>query len=127
VGSYVGMKLQKPPKVPDGPPGESPVAIMRARSYSDDLVSRMLEGIRQCGLDVRDKRVLLKPNLVEFDPQTVINTAATLDMADDAKYRVTIPKFESIFTDLDRDDVSPVRGFARSRSFTSPIRCWRRI
>ena len=36
----------------------------------------MLEGIRQCGLDVRGKRVLLKPNLVEFDPATVINTNA---------------------------------------------------
>ena len=117
------------------------MAIIRARSYSDDLVSRMLEGIRQCGLDVRGKRVLLKPNLVEFDPATVINTNAgviaaavevfdrlgaaevkigegpghrrdTLDMADDAQYRATIPKFERIFTDLNRDDVSAVKGFA---------------
>ena len=54
------------------------VAIIRARSYSDDLVSRMLEGIRQCGLDVRGKRILLKPNLVEFDPATVINTNAAV-------------------------------------------------
>jgi uncharacterized protein (DUF362 family) len=149
AGTYIGMKLQKPPKVPDGPPGKSPVAIMRARSYSDDLVSRMLEGIRMCGLDARDKRVLLKPNMVEFDPATVINTDAmviaaavevfhrlgarevligegpghrrdTLDMADDAKYRVTIPKFESIFTDLNRDDVSPVRGFAGEPEFYFP-------
>ena len=149
AGTYIGMKLQKPPKVPDGPPGKSPVAILRARSYSDDLVSRMLEGIRMCGLDARDKRVLLKPNMVEFDPNTVINTDAsviaaaveafhrlgarevligegpghrrdTLDMADDAKYRVTIPKFENIFTDLNRDDVSPVRGFAGEAEFYFP-------
>ncbi len=52
VGTYASMKLQRPPTLPDGPPGDSAVAIMRARSYSDDLVSRMLEGIRQCGLDV---------------------------------------------------------------------------
>jgi len=146
AGTYIGMKLQRPPKLSDGPAGQSPVAILRARSYSDDLVTRMLEGIRECGLDVRGKRVLLKPNLVEFDPQTVINTDATviaaavetfhklgasevligegpghrrdtLDMADDAKYRVTIPKFESIFTDLNRDDVSPVRGFAGEPEF----------
>ena len=74
VGAYGGIKLQKvqkPPKLPDGPAGISAVAIIRARSYSDDLVSRMLEGIRQCGLDVRGKRILLKPNLVEFDPATV--------------------------------------------------------
>ena len=149
AGTYAGMKLQKPPKLPDGPAGKSAVAIMRARSYSDDLVSRMLEGIREVGLDVRGKRVLLKPNLVEFDAATVINTDAaviaaalevfqrlgarevkigegpghrrdTLDLADDAKYRANVPKFESIFTDLNRDDVSPVGSFAGESEFYFP-------
>src|SRR5580658_3188065 len=152
AGAYGGIKLQKvqkPPKLSDGPVGNSAVAIIRARSYSDDLVSRMLEGIRLCGLDVRGKRILLKPNLVEFDAATVINTNAaviaaavevfhqlgaaevkigegpghrrdTLDMADDARYRATIPKFESIFTDLNRDDVSPVKGFADEPEFYFP-------
>jgi uncharacterized protein (DUF362 family) len=146
LGTYAGLKLQRPPKLPDGPPGNSAVSVQRARSYSDDLVSRMIEGIRQCGLDPRGKRVLLKPNLVEFDSATVINTDAsviaaavevfqklgasevrigegpghrrdTLDLADDARYRSTIPKFESIFTDLNRDDVSAVRGFAGEPEF----------
>jgi uncharacterized protein (DUF362 family) len=146
LGTYAGLKLQRPPKLPDGPPGNSAVSIQRARSYSDDLVSRMIEGIRQCGLDPRGKRVLLKPNLVEFDSATVINTDAaviaaavevfqklgasevrigegpghrrdTLDLADDARYRSTIPKFETIFTDLNRDDVSAVRGFAQEPEF----------
>ena len=109
----------------------------------------MLEGVRQRGLDVRGKRVLLKPNLVEFDSATVINTDAaviaaavevfhrlgasdvrigegpghrrdTLDLADDARYRSAIPKFESIFTDLNRDDVSPIRGFADEPEFYFP-------
>src|SRR5580693_1631582 len=152
AGAYGGIKLQKvqkPPKLSDGPVGNSAVAIIRAQSYSDDLVSRMLEGIRQCGLDVRGKRILLKPNLVEFDPVTVINTNATviaaavevfnrlgaaevkigegpghrrdtLDMADDARYRATIPKFERIFTDLNRDDVSAVKGFADEQRFYFP-------
>jgi uncharacterized protein (DUF362 family) len=152
AGAYGGLKLQglqKPPKLSDGPPGKSAVAIIRAPSYSDDLVSRMLEGIRQCGLDVRGKRILLKPNLVEFDPVTVINTNAsviaaavevfhrlgaaevkigegpghrrdTLDMADDARYREMIPKFEGIFTDLNRDDVSPVPNFADEHEFYFP-------
>src|SRR5579859_694344 len=149
VGTCAGMKLQKPPKLPDGPAGKSAVAIMRARSYSDDLVSRMLEGIREVWLDVRGKRVLLKPNLVEFDAATVINTDAaviaaalevfqrlgakevkigegpghrrdTLDLADDAKYRANVPKFETIFTDLNRDDVSPVGGFAGESEFYFP-------
>ena len=149
AGTYAGMKLEKPPRLPDGPPGASAVSILRARSYSDDLVSRMLEGIRQCGLDPRGKRVLLKPNLVEFDSATVINTDAaviaaavevfhklgasevkigegpghrrdTLDLAEDAHYRASIPKFESIFTDLNRDDVSPVFQFAGEPRFYFP-------
>ena len=105
-----------------GRAADSAVSIMRARTYSDDLVSRMLEGLRQCGLDPRGRRVLLKPNLVEFDSATVINTDAaviaaavevfhklgaaevrigegpghrrdTLDMADDAHYRSVISQF----------------------------------
>ncbi|HEX5228677.1 MAG TPA: DUF362 domain-containing protein [Bryobacteraceae bacterium] len=152
VGGYTGIELQKlkkPAKLSDGPPGKSVVAIVRARSYSDDLVNRMLEGIAQVGLDVRGKRVLLKPNLVEFDPATVINTnpmviaaavevfhklgAAevkigegpghrrdTLDMADDARYREIIPRFESIFTDLNRDDVSAIANFAGEQKFYFP-------
>jgi uncharacterized protein (DUF362 family) len=152
VGAYGSIKLQKsekPQKLGDGPAGKSAVAIIRARSYSDDLASRMLAGIRQCGLDVRGKRILLKPNLVEFDAATVINTNSavvaaalevfhqlgaaevrigegpghrrdTLDMAYDAQYRATIPKFESIFTDLNRDDVSAVKGFAGEQDFYFP-------
>ena len=149
TASYASIKLQKPPKLPDGPAGNSAVAIVRARSYSEDLVSRMLQGARECGLDARGKRVLLKPNLVEFESSTVINTDATiiaaavelfhrlgaaevrigegpghrrdtLDLADDARYRYTIPQFDSIFTDLNRDDVSPVTGFANERKFYFP-------
>jgi uncharacterized protein (DUF362 family) len=149
IGTYAGMKLRRPEKLPDGPAGKSAVSIMRARSYSDDLVTRMLAGIRECGLDVRGKRVLLKPNLVEFDAATVINTDAaviaaalevfhqlgasevkigegpghrrdTLDLADDAKYRANVPKFESLFTDLNRDDVSPVGSFAGESEFYFP-------
>src|SRR5579872_1325567 len=144
VAGVAGWKLnqmaQEPP-LPAPPPGTWAVTIVRAASYRDDWAGRMLAGIRQCGLDVRGKRVLLKPNLVEFDSSTVINTDAaviaaalevfqqlgaaevrigegpghrrdTMDLADDARYRASIPKFESIFTDLNRDDVSPVANFA---------------
>jgi uncharacterized protein (DUF362 family) len=152
AGTYASIKLQRPaklPLLPDGPYGNSPVSILRASSYSDDLVGRMLEGIRQCGLDVRGKRVLLKPNLVEFDSSTVINTDAsvvaaavevfhslgaaevkigegpghrrdTLDLASDARYFSSISKFEGIFTDLNRDDVSPVKNFAGESRFYFP-------
>lgn len=126
-------------------PGTRAVAIVKAQSYSDDLAQRMLEGIRACGLDVdgtvRGKRILLKPNLVEFDPNTCINTNVaviaaahevfktlgaaeviigegpghrrdTYALAEMARYRGEISKFDSQFVDLNRDDVSPVRKFA---------------
>ena len=88
-------------------------------------------------LDVRGKRVVLKPNLVEFDQNTVINThpkmvhaaleafraagaadvriaegpghrRVTLDLADSAGYFSTVPHFESVFTDLNLDEVTRV-------------------
>ena len=47
---------------------------MAASSYGKGLRDTILRGIKLFGLDVTDKRVLLKPNLVEFDPKGVINT-----------------------------------------------------
>jgi uncharacterized protein (DUF362 family) len=87
--------------------------------------------------DVRAQSILLKPNLVEFEPETSINTnpmlvhavyeafraagAAhvriaegpghrrnTLDLADAAGYFRTFPKFEDLFIDLNLDDVTRV-------------------
>ena len=132
-----------------GPPGNSAVSILRAPNYSADLVGRMLEGAKQCGLDARGKRVLLKPNLVEFDPQTVINTNVavvaaaielfqrlgaaeiivgegpghrrdTYDLAEVADYRKGIPQFDRRFVDLNRDDVSAVKQFADEPEFFFP-------
>ena len=52
----------------------STVAVVKAASYSKDLADAMLRGILECELDVAGKTVLLKPNFVEFDPNTCINT-----------------------------------------------------
>jgi uncharacterized protein (DUF362 family) len=122
------------------------VAVLKARSYQDDLANIMLRGILECELDVKDKRVLLKPNLVEFDPNTCINTdvavvAAALDvfrslgaaevkigegpghrrdtyaMAELTRYRTEIPDFDSVFVDLNRDNVVPVKNFADRPEF----------
>jgi len=127
--------------LPAGPPGRSAVAILKAASYSVDLVGLLRRGAALCGLDPRGKRVLLKPNLVEFASTTAINTHVaviaaavelfrslgaaeviigegpghrrdTLGLAEDAEYRRGIEKFDSLFVDLNRDDVSAVRGFA---------------
>jgi len=101
------------------------------------LFALMQRIILEHRLDVRGKRVVLKPNLVEFDQNTVINThpkmvhaaleafraagaadvrvaegpghrRVTLDLADAAGYFSAFPKFESLFTDLNLDEVTKV-------------------
>ena len=52
----------------------SRVAILPARRYDAPLKETILKGIKLCGLDVKGKRIVVKPNLVEFDPKGVINT-----------------------------------------------------
>jgi uncharacterized protein (DUF362 family) len=116
----------------------STVSIVRAPAYDQriyDITRRLLAEHR---LDVRGKRVLLKPNLVEFEPESSINTnpllvhaafeafremgAAsvgiaegpghrrnTLDLADAAGYFKIVPDFEELFVDLNLDDVTRIR------------------
>jgi uncharacterized protein (DUF362 family) len=55
-------------------PPSSRVAILAADSYAKPLRDTIRRGLDLFRLDVRGKRVLLKPNLVEFDPNAVINT-----------------------------------------------------
>ena len=147
--AYLALRGERKEHIPDGPPGQSRVVILKARSYSEDLLARMREGIRECALDVKGKRVLLKPNLVEFDSSTVINTDVsvvaaalelfrslgaaevrigegpghrrdTYDLAAEARYRSLIPRFDQVFVDLNRDDVSAVHGFANQDDFYFP-------
>jgi uncharacterized protein (DUF362 family) len=53
---------------------ESRVAILAAGGYDRPLEATIRTGIELFGLEVRGRRVVLKPNLVEFDPRGVINT-----------------------------------------------------
>ncbi len=113
------------------------VSIVRAGSYSEDLFDKIRRLIAEHKLDVRGKRIVLKPNLVEFDPGTTINThpavveaaieafrsagAAevriaegpghrrnTLELAEAAGYFQAVPKFEDLFTDLNLDELKRV-------------------
>ena len=124
----------KPSKV-SGP--WAPVSIYRAATYSEELYDLVRRIIADHALDVRGKRVVLKPNLVEFDAHTVINTnpklvhaayeafraagaadvriaegpghrRVTLDLADAGGYFATVPKFEDVFTDLNLDEITRV-------------------
>jgi uncharacterized protein (DUF362 family) len=89
-------------------------------------------------LEVRGKRVIVKPNLVEFDAGTPINTHPlfvnavrdavlslgasqvrvaegpghrrnTVELAEAAGYFDIVPRFEEIFTDLNLDEIAKVR------------------
>jgi uncharacterized protein (DUF362 family) len=52
----------------------SQVAIRRVGSYQQEIASVIFESLSPFGLPVKDKTVLLKPNLVGLDPQGFINT-----------------------------------------------------
>jgi len=127
------------------PRGNAVVTILRARSYQADLLDLMRRGAAACQLQARGKRVLLKPNLVEFQAGAVIHTQAeilaaavalfeslgareimigegpghrrdTMFLAEEAGYRANIPRFEERFVDLNRDDVARVERFADADS-----------
>lgn len=56
------------------PPGRPRVLVARVASYDGDLEAVVEDGLRDVGASVDGRSVLLKPNLVEYDPGTVINT-----------------------------------------------------
>jgi uncharacterized protein (DUF362 family) len=120
------------------PQREAAVTIARAPAYNQDLYDTVRRVLAAQKLNVRGRRVVLKPNLVEFEPASAINThpllvhaaleafralgaaevriaegpghrRGTLDLADAAGYFRIIPQFEDLFTDLNLDDVSLVR------------------
>jgi uncharacterized protein (DUF362 family) len=113
------------------------VSIIPAPSYDQSLYAAVRRALEEHRIDVRGRRVLLKPNLVEFEPASSINThpllvhaafeafsamgAAevriaegpghrrnTFDLADAAGYFAAIPRFEERFIDLNLEDVAPV-------------------
>lgn len=120
------------------------VAVLKAASYEQELLGLLESGLREAWPEapaaVKDKTVLLKPNLVEFDSNTCINTDPRLmlavrelflklgaaavwigegpghrrdtwDLADQAGYRKIVPDFDSRFIDLNLDEVQSVRAF----------------
>jgi uncharacterized protein (DUF362 family) len=135
TGSVAALGLAGCSRTP-APRSRSLVKVTRAPSYSQDLYDTMRRVLAEHRLNVRGRRVVLKPNLVEFEPESAINThpmlvhatleafrelganvaiaegpghrRGTLDLADSAGYFETIPGFEDLFTDLNLDEVSRV-------------------
>ncbi|MEA2557403.1 MAG: hypothetical protein QOG88_941 [Actinomycetota bacterium] len=60
------------------PPGEARVAVLRHTSYDVGLESVVAQGLAAIGADVSGAHVLLKPNFVEFDALSAINTEPRL-------------------------------------------------
>src|ERR1700687_512286 len=52
----------------------SRVVIRRTANYEQDLASLIYESLCEFNLSMKDKTVLLKPNLVGLDPLGVMNT-----------------------------------------------------
>jgi uncharacterized protein (DUF362 family) len=113
------------------------VSIVRAPAYDQRVYETVRRILDDHNVDVRGRDVVIKPNLVEFEPESFINTnpllvhaaleafrargAAsvriaegpghrrnTLDLADAAGYFKIVPKFEDLFIDLNLDDVTHV-------------------
>jgi len=55
-------------------PARSSVAILDAHDYSVDLADVISRGLRELAFDVRGRSVLLKPNMIEYEPGRLINT-----------------------------------------------------
>jgi uncharacterized protein (DUF362 family) len=117
-----------------GPPRRAQVRILRQPDYGPGVYQAVRDLVRTAG-PLKGKRVLLKPNLVEFNTGKVINTnpvvvhaaleafraegaadvriaegpghrRQTSDMAEDAGYFHQIRGFDELFTDLNFDDVT---------------------
>lgn len=77
-GSYVLSKaLEEGPRFDPRAfplPGGAEVAVLRADSYDTDLEALILDGLRTVRAEVRGKRILLKPNFVEFRDDAPVNT-----------------------------------------------------
>jgi uncharacterized protein (DUF362 family) len=118
------------------------VSILRVPAYDQTIYDTMRRLLAEHLGDIRGRSILLKPNLVEFEPASSINThplvvhaayeaframgAAsvriaegpghrrnTLDLADAAGYFRTVPDFEDHFVDLNLDEVTRVRPTAQ--------------
>jgi uncharacterized protein (DUF362 family) len=55
-------------------PDRSAVGLFPADDYAADFADLVLRGFRELGVEVTGRRVFLKPNMVEYEPGTAINT-----------------------------------------------------
>lgn len=76
AATLVACRRTPPPYDPSrfSRPGISRVAVLPAARYDIDLTDIVGRGLDELKVDVRGRRILLKPNLVEYSAERVINT-----------------------------------------------------
>lgn len=74
-------RLTRPPSHAQKRQKRSRVAILHQQTYSRNLESALMTGLELFKLDLRGRSVLLKPNLVDYQPGEAINTHPALVQA----------------------------------------------
>ena len=100
----------------------SHVAIRRAANYEQDFAALIYETLREFDLPVRDKTVLLKPNLVGLDPLGVMNTHPAIIAATRETF-LRLGATQVLIGDgpaLDRDTEAIIES-VRLREFAGPL------
>jgi len=87
AGASVPVPFFLPKYHVDRRPKQSRVAILHAEQYSQQLDGVLESGLRLFSIDVRGKRVVLKPNLVDYAPGDAINTHSLLVLAAAESFR----------------------------------------
>jgi uncharacterized protein (DUF362 family) len=87
AGTTVAAPFFLPKYHSDRRPNRSRVAILHAEQYSQQLDQILADGLRLFPINVRDKTVALKPNLVDYIPGNAINTHPLLVLAAAESFR----------------------------------------
>ena len=87
AGASVSAPFFLPKYHLDRRPKRARVAVLHAERYSQQLDQILREGLRLFPLDVRDKAVVLKPNLVDYLTGDAINTQPMLVLAAAEEFR----------------------------------------
>lgn len=119
-------------------PGREPLVSILKADYGSGLFDAVRRLLVEHKVPLKGRRVVLKPNLVEYDESTAINTSPKLvlavmeacrslgaasvtiaegpghrrptwDLAEAAGYFAEIPEFEKTFVDLNLDEIEEVR------------------
>jgi uncharacterized protein (DUF362 family) len=78
AAALAGCEPPEIERVADRRTARSRVAVLPAACYDADLADLLLRGLAFFSPEVRGRRVVLKPNYVEFDPKGAINTHPTM-------------------------------------------------